>query len=87
MSTDLREIPVDPNTEREILLNCSWGGKKYGGSTIAITTRNLDYDLKYAEDYPFMASVAQLRLTRDEAKALAIELMLFGEGVEVERVY
>ena len=85
MSTDLREIPVDPNTKREISLNRSWGGKKYGGSTIAITTENLDYDLKYAENYPFMASVSQLRLTRDEAKALAVELMLFGEGVEVER--
>ena len=83
MSTDLREIPVDPNTEREILLNRSWGGNKYGGSTIAITTENLDYDERfYTSPY-----VVQLRLTRDEAKALAVELMLFGEGVEVERVY
>jgi len=84
MSTDLREIPVDPNTEREISLNRSWGGNKYGGSTIAITTENLDYDERFLH-LPHMASVAQLRLTRDEAKALAVELMLFGEGVEVER--
>jgi|TARA_B100000035_G_scaffold135372_1_gene115412 hypothetical protein len=84
MSTDLREIPVDPNTERKILLNRSWGGNKYGGSTIAITTENLDYDERFLH-LPHMASVAQLRLTRDEAKALAVELMLFGEGVEVER--
>ena len=83
MGTDLREIPVDPKTQRKITQVCSWGGEKYGGSTIAITTENLDYDERF---YHSPYSV-QLRLTRDEAKALAMELMLFGEGLEVERVY
>jgi len=77
MGTKLRNVP---NVVREISQKRSWGGQSYGGETVQITMSNPQY--QSGDDNMFQ----YIRVTREEAKALAIELMLFGEGVEVEDV-
>ena len=69
MSTDLREVPGTTVTQTRF-----WGGDDRGvciqltKSTEGRGPRPVDF----------------VQLTRDEAKALSVELMLFGEGLEVE---
>tara|TARA_R110000824_G_scaffold105838_1_gene250348 strand:- start:266 stop:532 length:267 start_codon:yes stop_codon:yes gene_type:complete len=77
VGTKLRNVP---NVVREISQKRSWGGQSYGGETVQITMSNPQY--QSGDDDMFQ----YIRVTREEAKALAIELMLFGESVEVEYV-
>ena len=78
MGTNLRDVP---NIDRSISMKRCWGGNSYGGVTVHVLTNNPEK----GECPPHLSDMFQsLRLNREEALALGKELILFGEGNEVE---
>ena len=79
MSTDLRNVP---NCEAQNTLTQTrfWGGQERK-QCLQVTQRKPDYD---ADNGGPMFNY--LQLTREQARALAGELMLFAEGKEVEEL-
>jgi hypothetical protein len=77
MSTDLRNVP-NLDVTNKLTQTRFWGGAERK-QCVQVTQRNHEYGkCAGAERFSF------LQLTRDQAKALAVELMLFAEGCEVE---
>jgi|TARA_R110000803_G_scaffold38750_1_gene83733 hypothetical protein len=77
MGTDLRDVP---NIDRNISMKRSAGGDTYGGVTVHVLTNNPERN-----DSGNLSDMFQsIRLTREQALALGRELVLFGEGNEVE---
>ena len=79
MGTDLRDVP---NIARRIMMKRNWGGNLYGGVTVVVTTRNPEFDFNRGKSV--IGMFQQIRVTRDEARYLAQELMLFADEKEVE---
>ena len=77
MSTDLRNVP-DCVAQNEINQTRFWGGKDRL-TCIQITQRKPKYDSDNGG-----AMFNHIQLTRHQARKLAVELMLFAEGREVE---
>ena len=77
MSTDLRNVP-DCEAQNEINQTRFWGGKNRL-TCIQITQRKPKYDSDNGG-----AMFNHIQLTRHQARKLAVELMLFAEGREVE---
>ena len=77
MSTDLRNVP-DCVAQNEINQTRFWGGKNRL-TCIQITQRKPKYDSDNGG-----AMFNHIQLTRHQARKLAVELMLFAEGREVE---
>jgi len=76
MGTDLRDVP---NIDRNISMKRCAGGDTYGGVTVHVLTNNPE---RRSADLSDMFQ--SIRLTREQALALGRELVLFGEGNEVE---
>ena len=77
MSTALRNVP-DCVAQNEINQTRFWGGKDRL-TCIQITQRKPKYDTDNGG-----AMFNHIQLTRFQARKLAVELMLFAEGREVE---
>ena len=77
MSTDLRNVP-DCVAQNEINQTRFWGGKDRL-TCIQITQRKPKYDTDNGG-----AMFNHIQLTKHQARKLAVELMLFAEGREVE---
>ena len=77
MSTDLRNVP-DCVAQNELTQTRFWGGKDRL-TCIQITQRKPKYDSDNGG-----AMFNHIQLTRHQARKLAVELMLFAEGREVE---
>ena len=75
MSTELRNVPTTDITQTRF-----FGGSDRGTS-IQITQRKEEAITEFTD-----RMFNKIQLTRDEARALAVELMLFAEGREVEEV-
>ena len=78
MSTELRTVP-DCVAQNELTQTRFWGGKDRM-TCIQVTQRKPRGPSKEVSDQFFNS----LQLTRHQARALAVELMLFAEGREVE---
>ena len=78
MSTELRTVP-DCNFQNELTQTRFWGGKDRM-TCIQVTQRKPRGFQQTTADGFFNS----LQLTRHQARALAVELMLFAEGREVE---
>ena len=78
MSTELRNVP-DCVAQNELTQTRFWGGKDRM-TCIQVTQRKPRGPSKEVSDQFFNS----LQLTRHQARALAVELMLFAEGREVE---
>ena len=79
MSTDLRNVP-DCVAQYEINQTRFWGGKNRM-TCIQITQRKPKGEGKGASEF-----FNHLSLTKHQARQLAVELMLFAEGREVEEL-
>ena len=77
MSTDLRNVP-DCQAQFELTQTRFWGGKNRM-QCVQVTQRKPTYD---TDDGGSMFN--HLQLTKHQARQLAVELMLFAEGREVE---
>ena len=77
MSTELRNVP-DCVAQNEINQTRFWGGKDRL-TCIQITQRKPKYDTDACG-----AMFNHIQLTKHQARKLAVELMLFAEGREVE---
>ena len=77
MSTELRNVP-DCVAQNELTQTRFWGGKDRM-TCIQVTQRKSKYDTAKA-----VPGFNYLQLTKHQARALAVELMLFAEGREVE---
>ena len=78
MSTELRNVP-GLKAQNELTQTRFWGGKDRL-ACIQVTQRKPRGPSKEVGDQFFNS----LQLTRSQARALAVELMLFAEGREVE---
>jgi len=76
MSTQLRNVP-NCDGQAELTQTRFWGGNNRK-SCLQVTQRKNGYDTDAGGDM-----FNYLQLTRDQAKALAAELMLFAELAEV----
>jgi hypothetical protein len=79
MSTDLRNVP-DCVAQNELTQTRFWGGKDRM-TCVQITQRNPQYNSDHGGDM-----FNHLQLTKHQARQLAVELMLFAEGREVEGI-
>ena len=79
MSTELRTVP-DCNFQNELTQTRFWGGKDRMTCVQVTQRRNKGEGKRGPVDEFFN----HLQLTRHQARALAVELMLFAEGREVE---
>jgi len=77
MSTDLRNVP-DCQAQFELTQTRFWGGKNRL-TCIQVTQRDPQYDPNNGGSF-----FNHLQLTKHQARQLAVELMLFAEGREVE---
>jgi hypothetical protein len=77
MSTDLRNVP-NCEAENELHQTRFWGGKDRM-TCVQVTQRKPKGEGKGASDF-----FNHLSLTRHQARMLAVELMLFAEGQEVD---
>ena len=77
MSTELRNVP-DCVAQNELTQTRFWGGKNRM-TCIQVTQRKPKGEGKGASDF-----FNHLSLTRHQARMLAVELMLFAEGQEVD---
>ena len=77
MSTELRNVP-DCRAQNELTQTRFWGGEDRL-QCVQVTQRNPQFD---TNDGGSMFN--HLQLTKHQAKMLAVELMLFAEGREVE---
>ena len=75
MSTELRNVPTTDITQTRF-----FGGKDRG-TCIQITQRKEEAITEFGD-----RMFNKIQLTRDEARALAVELMLFAEVREVEEI-
>ena len=78
MSTELRNVP-DCNAQYELTQTRFWGGENRM-TCIQVTQRKPKYDTDSGG-----AMFNHIQLTKHQARALAVELLLFAEGVEVEK--
>ena len=78
MSTELRNVP-DCVAQNELTQTRFWGGKDRM-TCVQVTQRKPNGQSKEVSDQFFNS----LQLTRHQARALAVELLLFAEGREVE---
>ena len=78
MSTELRNVP-DCNAQYELTQTRFWGGENRM-TCIQVTQRKPKYDTDAGG-----AMFNHLQLTKHQARQLAVELLLFAEGVEVEK--
>jgi len=78
MSTQLRNVPGTGNAQNQLTQTRFWGGKNRL-SCVQVTQANPYYDSNSGG--PMFNN---LQLTKSQAGALAVELMLFAEGREVE---
>ena len=79
MSTDLRNVP-HCEAQNELTQTRFWGGKDRM-VCVQVTQRK---PKGWAATTPADGFFNSLQLTKDQARALATELMLFAEGREVE---
>ena len=79
MSTELRDVP-NLDCTQELTQTRFWGGQDHK-QCLQVTQRKVRGFSKPTTADGFFNS---LQLTRDQARALAVELMLFAEGREVE---
>lgn len=85
MGTELRSVP---NIDREILQKKGRYLRHSDSADIMITTVNPSYRrVDNLAEANLCLMHQQLTLSKDEARALAIELMLFAEGQEIEDRY
>jgi hypothetical protein len=77
MSTELRNVP-DCNAQYELTQTRFWGGKDRM-TCVQVTQRKSKHDTE-----PGSKFFNHLQLTKHQARQLAVELMLFAEGREVE---
>ena len=77
MSTDLRNVP-DCQAQFELTQTRFWGGKNRL-TCIQVTQRDPQYDPNNGGSF-----FNHLQLTKHQARQMAVELMLFAEGREVE---
>ena len=77
MSTDLRNVP-DCQAQFELTQTRFWGGKNRM-TCLQVTQRDPQYDPNNGGSF-----FNHLQLTKHQARQLAVELMLFAEGREVE---
>ena len=76
MSTELRKVP-DCNAQNELTQTRFWGGRDRM-TCIQVTQRK-----PKGEDEGASKFFNHISLTKHQARALAVELMLFAEGREV----
>ena len=79
MSTQLRNVP-DCKHQNELTQTRFWGGADRL-TCVQVTQREPKYDSNAGGDF-----FNHLQLTRHQARMLAVELMLFAEGREVEEL-
>ena len=77
MSTELRNVP-ECTFQNELTQTRFWGGKDRM-TCIQVTQRKPKYDPDNGGDF-----FNHIQLTKHQARQLAVELMLFAEGREVE---
>ena len=77
MSTDLRNVP-DCQAQFELTQTRFWGGKNRL-TCLQVTQRDPQYDPNNGGSF-----FNHIQLTKHQARQLAVELMLFAEGREVE---
>ena len=77
MSTELRNVP-DCQAQFELTQTRFWGGKNRL-TCLQVTQRDPQYDPNNGGSF-----FNHLQLTKHQARQLAVELMLFAEGREVE---
>ena len=77
MSTELRNVP-DCQAQFELTQTRFWGGKNRM-TCLQVTQRDPQYDPNNGGSF-----FNHLQLTKHQARQLAVELMLFAEGREVE---
>ena len=77
MSTELRNVP-DCNAQYELTQTRFWGGENRM-TCVQVTQRKPKYDTDAGG-----AMFNHIQLTKHQARQLAVELMLFAEGREVE---
>ena len=80
MSTELRNVP-ECEAQNELTQTRFWGGKDRM-TCIQVTQRKPKGPSKDVSDQFFNS----LQLTKHQARMLAVELMLFAEGREVEEL-
>ena len=78
MSTDLRNVP-NLTVTNELSQTRFWGGKDRK-ACLQVTQRKPGGPIKELSNQFFNS----LQLTREQARQLAVELLLFAEGREVE---
>ena len=79
MSTELRNVP-DCTAQYELTQTRFWGGENRM-TCVQVTQRKPKGEGKGASDF-----FNHLSLTKHQARQLAVELMLFAEGREVEQL-
>lgn len=80
MATELRQVPGFETGNLELSQTRFFGGKERG-TCIQITQRKEEEITEFSDRF-----FRNLQLTREQAKALAVELMLFAEQKEVEEI-
>jgi hypothetical protein len=82
MGTELRDVP---NIDRKIHQKKGAYLRFSKGADILLTTVNPSYErFENLAEANLNAMYQQLTLSKDEARALAMELILFAEGQEIE---
>ena len=79
MSTDLRNVPGTGTAQCQLTQTRFWGGKNRLTCLQVTQSRDHKTDLTTADKF-----FTHLSLTKHQARMLAVELMLFAEGREVE---
>ncbi len=79
MSTDLRNVP-DCHAQNELTQTRFWGGENRM-TCVQVTQRKPKSERTTSSSVDFFN---HLSLTKHQARMLAVELMLFAEGREVE---
>jgi len=77
MSTELRNVP-DCNAQYELTQTRFWGGENRL-TCLQVSQRKPKYDTDAGGSF-----FNHIQLTKHQARQLAVELMLFAEGREVE---
>ena len=80
MSTELRNVPGTGRAQNQLTQTRFWGGQNRL-TCLQVTQRNPQYDSNNGGSL-----FNHLQLTKAQARQLAVELMLFAEGREVEEL-
>ena len=78
MSTELRNVPGTGTAQNKLSQTRFWGGENRM-TCVQVTQRKPKYDTDAGG-----AMFNHIQLTKHQARQLAVELMLFAEGREVE---